>query len=157
MGSNKHFDSHRATDVRSQLMPLKRFAEEFEIAVSAITHPPKNASAQALDHFIGSQAFIASARIGHLCLNEMTENEDGKKLPTGRRLFTNPKINIAARQPTLAYSIDVVDVEPDAETGVMIRAPVIRWEGEVAITAEEALAASRPKRGSGRKTTDVDG
>jgi AAA domain len=157
MGSNKHFDSHRATDVRSQLMPLKRFAEEFGIAITAITHPPKNASAQALDHFIGSQAFIASARIGHLCLPEMVEDADGKKIPTGRRLFTNPKINIAARQPTLAYSIDVVDVEPDAKTGVMIRAPVICWEGEVAITAEEALAASRPSRSSARKTTDVDG
>jgi hypothetical protein len=157
MGSNKHFDSHRATDVRSQLMPLKRFAEEFGIAVTAITHPPKNASAQALDHFIGSQAFIASARIGHLCLPEMVEDADGKKIPTGRRLFTNPKINIAARQPTLAYRIDVVDVEPDVETSVMIRAPVIRWEGEVAISAEEALAASRPTRGGGRKTIDVDG
>jgi AAA domain/DNA polymerase family A len=156
MGSNKHFDSHRATDVRSQLMPLKRFAEEFGIAISAITHPPKNASAQALDHFIGSQAFIASARVGHLCLVEMEEDEDGTKIPTGRRLFTNPKINIAARQPTLAYSINVVDVEQDEETGVMIRAPVIQWEGEVAITAEEALAASRPTRGKGRKTVEVD-
>jgi hypothetical protein len=156
MGSNKHFDSHRATDVRSQLMPLKRFAEEFEIGISAITHPPKNASAQALDHFIGSQAFIATARIGHLCLIEMEEDEDGKRIPTGRRLFTNPKINIAVRQPTLAYSINVVDVEPDEETGAMIRAPVIQWEGEVAITAEEALAASRPTRGKGRKTVEVD-
>jgi hypothetical protein len=156
MGSNKHFDSHRATDVRSQLMPLKRFAEEFVIGISAITHPPKNASAQALDHFIGSQAFIATARIGHLCLIEMEEDEDGKRIPTGRRLFTNPKINIEARQPTLAYTVNVVDVEPDEETGVMIRAPVIQWEGEVAITAEEALAASRPTRGKERKTAMVD-
>jgi hypothetical protein len=38
----------------------------------------------------------------------------------------------------------------------MIRAPVIQWEGEVAITAEEALAASRPTRGKGRKTVEVD-
>jgi DNA polymerase I-like protein with 3'-5' exonuclease and polymerase domains len=113
MGSNKHFDSHRATDVRSQLMPLKRFAEEFGIAISAITHPPKNASTQPLNHFIGSQAFIASARIGHLCIAEMEEDENGNKIPTGRRLFTNPKINIAARQPTLAYSIKIVDIEPD--------------------------------------------
>ncbi len=55
-------DSHKSTEVRSQLGPLKDFAERVNVAVSAITHPPKNASAKAIDHFIGSQAFVAAAR-----------------------------------------------------------------------------------------------
>ena len=58
-------DSHRATDVRSQLGPLADLAERTDVAFSAITHPAKNAGQRAIDHFIGSQAFIAAARIGH--------------------------------------------------------------------------------------------
>jgi DNA polymerase I-like protein with 3'-5' exonuclease and polymerase domains len=154
MGHAKHFDSHRATDVRSQLSPLKKLAEQTGVAFSAITHPPKNASARALDHFIGSQAFIAAARIGHLCVAEMEEGENGAKRETGRRFFTNPKINIEARQPTLIYQIDVVSIGFDEDSGMPIKAPVVRWEGESELTAEEALAASRPtkgKKGAGAK------
>ena len=148
MGHAKHFDSHRATDVRSQLSPLKKLAEQTGVAFSAITHPPKNASPRALDHFIGSQAFIAAARIGHLCVAEVEEGENGAKRETGRRFFTNPKINIEARQPTLIYQIDVVDIGFDEDSGMVIKAPVVRWEGESELTAEEALAASRPTKGN---------
>jgi hypothetical protein len=130
MGHDRHFDSHRATDVRSQLSPLKQLAERTGVAFSAITHPPKNASPRALDHFIGSQAFIAAARIGHLWVAEMEEDEEGgrgAKRPTGRRFFTNPKINVAARQPTLIYGIDVVELDEfDPDTGERIKAPVVR-------------------------------
>jgi DNA polymerase len=149
MGHNKHFDSHRATDVRSQLSPLKKLAEHTGIAISAVTHPPKNASPRALDHFIGSQAFIAAARIGHLCVAEMEQSDTGSKRPTGRRFFTNPKINIEARQPTLIYTIDVVDIGFDEAAGTVIRAPVIRWHGESELTADEALEAARPTRTKG--------
>jgi AAA domain len=45
MGGGKHFDSHRATDVRAQLNPLRDLAEQTDVAFSALTHPPKNASA----------------------------------------------------------------------------------------------------------------
>jgi AAA domain-containing protein len=148
MGHNKHFDSHRTTDVRSQLSPLKKLAERANIAFSAVTHPPKNASPRALDHFIGSQAFIAAARLGHLCVAEMEDNPLGGKLATDRRFYTSPKINIDARQPTLIYQIEVVDVGFDEDAGKVIRAPVVRWEGESSITAEEALAASKPTKGS---------
>jgi hypothetical protein len=147
MGHGKKFDSHRATDVRSQLSPLKNLAERTGVAFSAVTHPPKNASSQALDHFIGSQAFIAAARIGHLCLPEMEDLPIGDRHPTGRRLYTNAKINIDARQPTLAYRIAVVEVGRD-DDGMVITAPVIHWEGGVDITANEALAASRPSKGN---------
>jgi hypothetical protein len=47
---------------------------------------------QALDHFIGSQVFIAAARLGHLCIEEMTEDaEGGGNQPSGRYLFTDAK------------------------------------------------------------------
>jgi putative DNA primase/helicase len=153
MGHAKHFDSHRASDVRSQLSPLKRLAERTGVAFSAITHPPKNASPRALDHFIGSQAFIAAARIGHLCVAEMEEGENGAKRETGRRFFTNPKINIGARQTTLVYRIKVVELDDvDIDTGELIKAPVVCWEGESEFTAEEALAAARPAKGGKSKS-----
>jgi putative DNA primase/helicase len=146
MGHAKHFDSHRATDVRSQLSPLKVLAERTGVAISAVTHPPKNVGQRALDHFIGSQAFIAAARLGHLCIEEMTEDaEGGGKQPSGRYLFTDAKPSIKAKQPTLAYRIDVVQTaycDPDSDEP--IEAPVIRWEGESELSADEAIAASRP-------------
>jgi hypothetical protein len=155
MGHAKDFDSHRATDVRSQLSPLKKLAESTGVAFSAITHPPKNASPRALDHFIGSQAYIAAARIGHLCVAEMEEGENGARRETGRRFFTNPKINIEARQATLIYRVEVVTLDDlDPETGKPIRAPVVRWEGESPITAEEALSAAKPTKGRSLNAKD---
>jgi hypothetical protein len=150
MGHAKHFDSHRATDVRLQLSPLKTLAERTGVAISAVTHPPKNVGQRALDHFIGSQAFIAAARLGHLCIGEMTEDEEGGvKQPSGRYLFTDAKPSIKARQPTLAYSIGVVVTEDcDPDTDEPIEAPVIRWEGESELSADEAIAASRPSKRS---------
>jgi len=90
-------DSHRATDVRGQLGPLAELAERMDVALSAITHPPKHATQRAIDHFIGSQAFIAAARIGHMTIEEVSEDEYGNKTPTGRGLFTNPKNNVSER------------------------------------------------------------
>src|SRR5262245_51096875 len=81
-------DSHKATEVRAQLGPLKDLAERTNVAISTITHPPKNSGQRALDQYIGSQAFIAACRIGHLCIPEMKENADGEHVPTGRVLFS---------------------------------------------------------------------
>jgi hypothetical protein len=146
MGHSKHFDSHRATDVRSQLSPLKILAERTGVAISAVTHPPKNVGQRALDHFIGSQAFIAAARLGHLCIEEVEDDaEGGGKRSSGRYLFTDAKPSIKAKQPTLAYRIDVVQTpycDPDSDEP--IEAPVIRWEGESDLSADEAIATSRP-------------
>jgi hypothetical protein len=144
MGGGKNFDSHRATDVRSQLGPLKELAERTGVAFSAITHPPKNASARALDHFIGLQAFIAAARIGHLCVAEMEEGENGAKRETGRRFFTNPKINIEARQPTLVYQIDMVEIGFDDDVGTAIKAPVC--VGKVKATSPLRKRLRHPSR-----------
>jgi DNA polymerase len=147
MGHGKHFDSHRATDVRSQLSPLKALAERTQVAFSAITHPPKNASPRALDHFIGSQSYIAAARVGHLAIAEMEDGPHGAKRATGRRFFTTAKMNVEARPPTLGYRIGVVEVGTDPKTGKTIRAPVIEWEADpIDITPEEALAQAKPTK-----------
>jgi hypothetical protein len=141
-------DSHKATEVRSQLGPLKDFAERSDVAISAITHPAKNAGHKAIDHFIGSQAFVAAARIGHVCVEEMQQDQDDegktKMVPTGRILFANPKNNADRRMATLAYKIAAVSVGQDPNTSETILAPRVSWDAEtVDITADEAVAAVR--------------
>jgi AAA domain len=84
-------DSHKTTEVRSQLGPLKDLAEETNVAFSTITHPAKSPGNRAIDHFIGSQAFIAACRIGHVCIKEMEPDDDGKSIWTKRVLFCNAK------------------------------------------------------------------
>jgi hypothetical protein len=48
----------------------------------------------------------------------------------------------------LVYRIDVTEIGLDEDTEMPIKAPVVRWEGETDVTAEEALAASRPAKGN---------
>jgi DNA polymerase bacteriophage-type len=136
MGSK--LDSHRATDVRGQLGPLADLAERSDVSLSAITHPPKHTSQRSIDQFIGSQAFIAAARIGHMTVEEVDEDEDGNRVPTGRSLFTNAKNNVSRKMSTLAYRID----EKQLDGG--IHAPFVTWEEIVDLTADEAIAASMP-------------
>jgi hypothetical protein len=130
-------DSYKATEVRSQLGPLKDFAECLNIAVSTITHPAKGAGPRALDHFIGSQAFIAACRVGHLFIAETVEL-NGERVPTGRVLFTNVRNAAHSFMPTLVYRKEefTVSTEP------YITAPRLIWEGTVNITAEAAIAAA---------------
>jgi AAA domain len=137
-------DSHKSTEVRSQLGPLKVFAERTDIAVSTITHPPKASGAKAIDHFIGSQAFIAAGRVGHICVEEFVTTEDGDRRPTGRILYANPKNNAAPKSPTYAFRLKECFVENDYVSGGAVIAPFVDWEGPVDVTADEAVAGAMP-------------
>jgi DNA polymerase bacteriophage-type len=137
-------DSHRTTDVRGQLGPLAELAERMDIAISAITHPPKHSTQRAIDHFIGSQAFIAAARIGHMAIEEMEEDEQGNRVPTGRSLFTNPKNNVSRKMPTLAYRVVAAQADDIPITKIV-------WEEIVDITADQAVAAASPSKGRDRQ------
>jgi hypothetical protein len=157
MGHGRNFDSHRATDVRSQLHPLSRLAEKLGVAFSTVTHPPKNAAGRAaIDNFIGSQAFIAAARVGHYCVLELGEEDDrGFRRPTGRRLFAAAKVSHSAHGevPTLAFRVEEVSIGWDAKQECEVRAPRIVWDPTpVDITADEAIAANKPALGDGRKS-----
>jgi putative DNA primase/helicase len=144
-------DSHKTTEVRAQLGPLKDFAERMNVAVSTITHPPKSAVQKAIDHYIGSQAFIAAGRIGHVCVAEMEAGEDERPKSTGRILFANAKNNPHVPMPTLAYRISEMVVGQDPGTHDNIAAPRVIWDAQpVEITADQAIAASNgaPKSAS---------
>ena len=68
-------------------------------------------------------------RIGHLCLPEMTFNDMGTPVPTGRNLFTSAAGNHKKRA-TLAYRIeDLVVRQPtppgDREADIRARANAV--------------------------------
>src|SRR5262249_10173925 len=115
--------------------------ESTNTAFSCITHPPKASSQRAIDHFIGSQAFIAAGRIGHLRLPEMEKGDDGQMSETGRKLFTHAKHNISIKMPTLAYRIAELTVGQDND-GALITSSHAVWDKEpVDLTADQAIAA----------------
>ena len=140
-------DSNSATDVRGRLGPVMALAERMHVAISAITHPAKNSSHKSLNNFIGSQAFIAAARIGHVLGEEMKEGEaeEGSKkppkpVPTGRILFANNKNNVHRKTPTLAYEIEL-HTWIDEKSGREISTSCVKWAAEpVDITADELAA-----------------
>src|SRR5262249_20166738 len=111
--------------------------------------------------FIGSQAFIAAARIGHLCIEEIerdeggkpVHNDDGSLKMTGRYLFTTAGINVGPKSiaPTLAYKIEEKpDVGHDPETGEVISAQYVVWDPTpVTITADQAIASSKETKPQG--------
>jgi DNA polymerase len=142
-------DSHRATDVRDQLGPLADLAERMDVALSAITHPPKHATQRAIDHFIGSQAFIAAARIGHMTIEEVSEDKYGNRVPTGRGLFTNAKNNVNRKMSTWAYRIS----EKQVASG--IKAAYVTWEEIIDITADQAIAAATPTKERGQQSNVI--
>ena len=148
-------DSHRTTDVRNQLGPLADLAERTNVAFSAITHPAKNPGQRAIDHFIGSQAFVAVARIGHLCVDEMDENESGQREPTGRVLFANAKNNVHVMMPSLAYRISQGVVGTDQQTGADILTSSVVWDEVVDMTADQALAAVAPTKDKSQQSGAV--
>lgn len=140
-------DSHKATEVRSQLGPLKDFAERTGIAISTVTHPAKTPGLSAINQFIGSQAFIAAGRIGHVCIAETEKGEDDEGKPrmvkTGRVLFAHAKHNPSGPQPTWAFRIGIKVVGEDPQNGKIIDAPYVVWDDDpVDLTADQALAAA---------------
>jgi DNA polymerase I-like protein with 3'-5' exonuclease and polymerase domains len=149
MGSGKGFDSHRATDVRSQLAPLKDLSGQYRVAISAVTHPPKNVGQNPLNMFIGSQAYIAAARIGHLCLPEYEDGVHGARRQTGLVWFTTPKLTLGAKNSagTLTYRVETRLIDSNGE---QIETSAIKWLGPADMTAEEAMGQARQsaRRGS---------
>src|SRR5262249_36958573 len=83
-------DGHRTTDVRAVLEPFDKFAEECNVAIVAITHPPKASQGKAIHSFTGSLAFVAAARLAFLCL------EDPE---TDRSLLLAVKNNLGPKAP----------------------------------------------------------
>jgi hypothetical protein len=122
-------DTHRNSDVRALLTPLKTLAERHRVAIIGNNHLSKGDGDNAMYRGMGSIAFNAGARSSWL----VTPDPDQ---PKDRRLFLSVKGNLATEDVGgLAFRVG-----PEVEGGFL-------WEeGRVDATANDALAAQRPDR-----------
>ena len=128
-------NSHRTTNVRAVLELLTSFAAAHNVAVLAITHPPKAPQAKAIHVATGSLAFVAAARLAFLAIKEPQ---------TERRLLLPIKNNLGALAPGLGYSL----VQHIVSKGIV--GSHVAWDiVPVTITANEAEEIQSAAKGAG--------
>jgi putative DNA primase/helicase len=121
-------DGHQTVDVRTVLEPLAAFAEKHDVAVLAISHPPKASQSKALHAVTGSLAFVAAARMVFIATKEPQ---------TDRRLLLPVKNNLGPLAAGLGFSLEQRFV------GNEILASHVIWDSApVTTTADEAVAAA---------------
>lgn len=126
MGEN--LDSHKTADVRAVLADVAEWAESVNVAVLAITHPPKAAQSKAINSFTGSLAYVAHCRFAFIVADD--PNDDGRKL------LLPVKCNIGPKADGIAYRIVSWEKMPDVSR--------IEWDGApVNVTANELVAGSK--------------
>jgi hypothetical protein len=122
-------DSHRNSDVRALLAPLKTLAERHGVAALCVSHLNKTPGAPAAYRVTGSLAFTAAAR----AVWAVVRDKDNP----ARRLLLPIKVNLAPDPTGLAFA-----VHSDPKTGQ----PVVVWErGPVLVSAEDALTPDAPE------------
>jgi len=128
-------DGFKDVEVREVLDPLKEMAERLEIAVVLIMHLKKGVEEEIIYRIGGSIGFGALARTIFFCAWD-AEN-------AGRVYFTNAKMNIAPKAPTLAYRI-----HPDM---------TLEWGREpIKLTAQEILASSAQGKSGPKQSARQD-
>jgi putative DNA primase/helicase len=136
-------DSHRTADVRSVLVRLEHFASEHNIAAFAITHPPKAAQSKAINSFTGSLAFVASARLAFVAVEEAE---------TDRHLMLAVKNNLGPKADGLGYRL-----AQGATPAGIITSRVVWDSAPVTVTANEAIhaAAEQNRKGEARREAEA--
>lgn len=125
-------DTHKDADVRLALEPLTAMANRVSASILGIIHINKNGqSSDPLMRIMGSRAFPAVAR----SILFVTENPDDED----KRIMSHVKCNLGKHQPTLAFSIEGVDVEANGE---MIPTSRLVWEGETDMHVSQALVGT---------------
>jgi hypothetical protein len=115
--------------------PVTALAESCRVGIFAVTHPPK-AQDTAMNAFTGSMAFVASARIAFIVIDEPE---------TERRLMLPVKNNVGIKAQGRGYSIAAKIVVEN------IGAPYIIWDdAPVDMTAGQAIVAAAKHAKEGR-------
>jgi putative DNA primase/helicase len=129
-------DSHKNAEVRALLVPIVEMASTHGVAVVGITHFNKNGNGKAVNRGMGSQAWIAAARMVWAVVRDPER---------GTRLMLPIKCNLARDVTGLSYRIDDRD-------GV----PVVEWLPEaVTTTVDEVLAEGQSQRRTSPRKQDV--
>jgi hypothetical protein len=122
-------NTYRDQDVRSVLSPLARIAEDTGCAVVLLRHPTKAGSANPVLVGGGSIGIVGSARVGLLAGYDPDDEEPD--LNRRRRLLAVAKCNIAAKSPTMAYTLELAPGDLAAH---------VRWDGTTDHRAEDLSA-----------------
>lgn len=118
-------DAHRANEVRRSVQPLVDFAERHNCAIIGITHFAKGSTGRTLiDRFIGSQAFVAVARMAWAVVREKD---------TGRCVLVRAKSNIGPIDGGFEYYPEQTILENGIETSC------IEWGETLDGTPEEII------------------
>jgi putative DNA primase/helicase len=121
-------DGHQTIDVRTVLEPVAGFAEKRDVAILAITHPPKATQSRALYAVTGSLAFVAASRLVFIATKEPQ---------TERRLLLAVKNNLGPLAAGLGFSLAQCFVSNEILTSH------VAWDNApVTTTADEAIAAA---------------
>lgn len=116
-------NSFRDQDVRRALAPLSRVAETTGAAIVVLRHLNKGTGASAIYRGGGSIGIIGAARSALLVAKDPDDPE--------KRILASVKSNLASAPPTLSFRL--------TSTGEGLSA-FCEWLGEVAVTADSALA-----------------
>lgn len=117
-------DTHRDAELRAKVFaPLKKLAEDYEVAVLCVMHLNKSNSKTAKHRVSGSIAYVAASRATWLITNDKDEHS--------RKLMIPVKFNIGPKPDGLAYKI----IENEYNQ------PVLAWEPDpIDVDADEALS-----------------
>jgi putative DNA primase/helicase len=108
---DKKTNSHANAEVRKDLIPLVKMAEEMNIAILGITHFTKGTQGQdPIERITGSLAFGAVARI--VLVASKNTNNVGEEI----RIFARAKSNIGLDDNGFEYSLDQTLIGEDIET-----------------------------------------
>ncbi|HEY7340346.1 MAG TPA: AAA family ATPase [Ktedonobacterales bacterium] len=130
-------NSWRDQDVRRALAPLAALAERTGAAILVLRHLNKATGMNAIYRGGGSIGIVAAARSGLLVAKHPDD-------PEHQRVLAATKSNLGPSLPSLSYRITT---SWDSE-GI----PWIEWQGECALSAEQALAAPQPEQDGARSS-----
>lgn len=143
-------------EVRSILIPLRRMAEKFSIAILIIMHLNKKSDLDAISRVGGAMAFIGVCRSSWLFQRDKRDEVDEETAaaePTGPETFSMLKIknNLApSTKAGVSYTIAATPVK--CSDGSTVSAPFVVWGGQLDRSADDALQQPRrsPEGSRGR-------
>lgn len=115
----KEMDSWKDNDVREVLHPWATLSQKRNICFIFVAHFGKAKTMKAMHQVMGSQAFIALARLGMACIRATHYAGD-----ENARAFGAIKQNLGRMRPPLLYYINTVGDDPDA-------APIVDFGGRI--------------------------
>ena len=116
------FDN-RDRSVRRVLLALARLAEKHGCVILLVRHLNKRGGSRSIYRGYGAMAFLGVCRSGWLIARDPTA-------PT-RCVLAQIKINLAAAQPSLAYTVTPNESGP----------PTLSWEGPTSLNADQLLGS----------------